>query len=287
MIRICSINLKTEDNDTKINHNIRTNKLAKANYTVVGILLNEPNNEIISNQLKDFNTYYFEGNCGKLEKYLRKYKVKYILIGINLNNLKTEKDIIKYIRYIRKIGKVCRKCKARIGIMGDEPGEVISTIIFNYRDNLNIKNIKIEDLIDSTKAEMYRAKKQRYDYIYDKTCNILDTEFYIKNLCDFKDNKCIEKRNTNVICGCCRHYKNLFSKQLVKCKYLKNKRCSAKCITCKMFTCNTLQKRGIKFRIKDFYFLNYYFNPMQKFIVKYSFFTEKKKIIKRLMILGR
>ncbi len=283
MIRIGSINLKTEDNDTKINHNVRTNKLSIANFTVVGILLNEPNNEVISNQLKEFNTYYFEGNCAKLDKYLREYKVKYVLVGINLNNLKSENDVKKYIRYIRKLGKVCRRCKTRIGIMGDEPGEIISMLIFNYRDNLNIKNIKIEDLIESTKVEMYRTRRQRYEYIYDKTCNMLDTEFRTKNLCDFKDNKCLEKRKSNVVCGCCRHYKNLFSNQLVKCKYLKNKKCTAKCISCKLFTCDTLQKKGIKFRVRDFYFLNYYLNPIQKFIVKYSVFTHKNKIIKELM----
>lgn len=286
MIRICSINLKEENNDTKISYNVRTDKLTETNFTIIGLMLDEKNNEVISNQLKEYNTYYYDGRGGRLEKYLREYRVKHIIIGINLNNIKTERDVKKYISKIKKLSKICRRCKTMIGILGEEAGEIISIIIFNYRENLNIKNIKLSDLIDSTKLEMYRSKKQRYNYIYDKACAKLDYEFQTKNLCDFKDNKCIEKRRTNVICGCCRHYRNLFSKKLIKCKYLKNKKCTAKCITCKMFTCDTLQKQGIKFRIRDFYLLNYYLNPMQKLIIKASYFTTKDKILRRLMRLG-
>ena len=187
---------------------------------------------------------------------------------------------------MKKIGAVCRRCKTRIGILGEEKEEIISAIVFNYKENLNVKNVQLEDLIDSIKIEMYRTRKQRYNYIYEKTCNELDYEFQTKNLCEFKDNKCIEKRRTNVICGCCRHYKNLFSKKLVKCEYLKNKKCTARCITCKMFTCDTLQKKGIKFKIADFYLLNYYFNVIQKIVIKSSYFTKKEIIIRKLLSLG-
>ena len=287
MIRLSCVNLKEDRNDIRLIHNIRNDRLTKNNFTVVGIMLNDENNEIISNQLKEFNTYYYENNNAKFEKYLREYKVKNIIIGINLNNIKTEEELKKYIKNIQKVGKVCRICKTRIGILGENAGEIISTIIFNYREKLEIKNVKIDDLIDSIKIEMYRSKKQRYNYIYEKTCDILDYEFQSKNLCDFKNNKCIEKRQTNVICGCCRHNTNLFSTKLVKCKYLKNKKCQAKCISCKLFTCDTLQKKGVKFKIEDFYFLNYYFNFLQKFIIKYSYFTKKSTIIKRLMVLGK
>ena len=48
MIRICSINLKEENNDTKISYNVRTDKLTETNFTIIGLMLDEKNNEVIS-----------------------------------------------------------------------------------------------------------------------------------------------------------------------------------------------------------------------------------------------
>ena len=286
MIRICSVNYSQDNYDIKLIHNIKIGRLDESGFTVVGLMLNEKNNEVISNQLREFNTYYYEGDSSKFERYLRYYRVKSIIIGINLNNIKTEKQVKKYIKMLRKIGKICRRCKTQIGVK-DPNGEYYPAIIFNYREELNIKNIKIEDLIESVKLEMYKTKKERYEYIYDKTCSMLDYEFISKNLCEFKDNRCLDKYRSNVICGCCRYYKNLFSREFIKCKYLKNKRCQAKCITCKFFTCKTLQEKGIVFKMKDFYFINYYFNIPQKLVVKTSYFKTRDSIIHKLMKLGK
>ena len=92
MIRLSCVNLKEDRNDIRLIQNIRNDRLTKNNFTVVGIMLNDENNEIISNQLKEFNTYYYENNNAKFEKCLREYKVKNVIIGINLNNIKTEEE---------------------------------------------------------------------------------------------------------------------------------------------------------------------------------------------------
>lgn len=286
MIRICSAKINENLNDITIFHNIITDSFYKANFTVIGIMINEKD-ETISKQLKEYNCYYYDDHKGKLEKYVRQFMVKNIIIAFDLNNIKTVRDVKKYIKTLKRIGKICNRCKTNIGIKGENQSDIINAIIFNYRENLNIKNIKLEDLIDTIKLESLNTKKAKYNYIYDKTCKTLDYEFETRNLCNFKDDKCIEKAKTNVICGCCRHYKNLFSKNLVKCEYLKNRKCTANCITCKLFTCDTLEKQGIKFKLKDFYLINYYFNNLQKFIIKSSYFTTKEKIMKRLILLGK
>ena len=56
-----------------------------------------------------------------------------------------------------------------------------------------------------------------------------------------------------------------FSK-LVLCEYLnkENYTCDAKCLPCKLFTCDYLESKGIKFKIKDILLLNVFFNPIQK-----------------------
>ena len=136
---------------------------------------------------------------------------------------------------------------------------------------------------------MCSTKYERYNYIYDTVCDYLDSYFYGKNLCDFKNNKCGEKQNTSSTIGCCHHFKNKwlgpFSK-LVPCEYLNtDNTCTAKCISCKLFTCDYLEKKGIKFKIKDILLLNVFFNPLQKYFIKYMVFTPKDIIMKRLMIL--
>ncbi|MBO6243128.1 MAG: hypothetical protein J6O41_00960, partial [Clostridia bacterium] len=76
-----------------------------------------------------------------------------------------------------------------------------------------------------------------------------------------------------------------FSK-LVLCEHLKKDyTCGAKCISCKLFTCDYLRKKGIQFKIKDILLLNVFFNPLQKYFIKYMVFTPKDKILKRLLAL--
>ena len=42
-------------------------------------------------------------------------------------------------------------------------------------------------------------------------------------------------------------------------------------------------QKGIKFRIKDILLLDTFFNPIQKYCIKYMVFTPKEKILKKLM----
>ncbi len=158
--------------------------------------------------------------------------------------------------------------------------------VYNY-DNTNTSQ---KEFLAGIDAIFFKTRKERYNYIYDTTCNYLDSFFYGKNFCDFKDNKCGEKRNTNSLTGCCHHNRIRFLgplTKLVQCEYLdKNTyKCNAKCISCKLFTCDYLEKKGIKFRIKDMLLLDTFFNPLQKYCIKYKVFTPKEKIIKWLIIL--
>ena len=128
-----------------------------------------------------------------------------------------------------------------------------------------------------------------YKYIYNIVCDYLDSYFYDKNLCDFKNNKCKEKENTNIEVGCCRHYKNktlgpyLIGNSFVNCEYLINHKCSTKCISCKLFTCDYLERKGIKFKIKDIFLLDTFFNPLQKYTLKMAKYTSEEEILNRLV----
>ena len=156
--------------------------------------------------------------------------------------------------------------------------------IINY-DNTNTEQTQF---IQAINAIFYKTRYERYNYIYDTVCEYLDGFFYGKNLCEFENNKCGEKRNTTSICGCCRHgrIRKLGPlTKLVQCEYLKKDfTCGAKCISCKLFTCDYLKKKGISFKIKDILLLDTFFNPIQKYYIKTMVYTPKEKIIKRLMV---
>ena len=156
-----------------------------------------------------------------------------------------------------------------------------------YITNYDNGNQKQKDFILAINAIFFNTRYERYNYIYDTVCEYLDNYFYGKNLCDFKNNKCGEKRNTTSTTGCCHHFKHRAIgplSKLVLCEYLNDDyTCKAKCISCKLFTCDYLEKKGIKFKIKDILLLDTFFNPIQKYYIKYMVFTPKEKILNRLL----
>ena len=155
--------------------------------------------------------------------------------------------------------------------------------IKKYKD----KNVSLKsNTTDLEKKQMIIASNEkdlekRYSYIYDIVCTYLDNEFKNKNLCCFENNRCISVRNNGhcreSLNGCC------YGTKRGLCKKFKDGRCTIKSISCKLFTCDYLEKKGIKFRIKDILLLDTFFNPIQKYYIKYMVFTPKEKILKKLM----
>lgn len=193
------------------------------------------------------------------------------IITFAMDAEKVEKQRKKYLHRIRKIKTIKTKCTPSI----------LQVILFNYNGN---EEKNIINLIQAIKIQLLDSTENKYDYIYDSVCNYLDDRFICDNICEFKNNRCIAKRDYDLTCGCCRHYKSFLSTKLVQCEYLKDKKCAAHCITCKLFTCDYIIKnKKIKFRINDIFLLKHYFNPIQKLIILTGFFTTKEKIMKRLL----
>ena len=123
----------------------------------------------------------------------------------------------------------------------------------------------------------------------DEICFYLDHVCINNNLCEFKNDKCFAKRNTNVTMGCCHHYPNkkfglFYQKQMIPCEYLSEKGCTTKAIGCKLFMCDEIHKEGYKFTVYNVLLIRYFFNVVQKFIIKTGVFDTKENIIKRLML---
>ena len=216
-------------------------------------------------------------NIGKMEwKDIKANKIFSDLINfynINVSEMK------KQIRLLLKLKKKAIAKKYTIGING---------IIF-YIVNYDKDNKKQKEYIWALEAILKNDDREMYTYIYDKVCESLDDEFYGKNLCDFKNNKCGEKINTKSEIGCCRHYKNKFfgpyllNNKFVQCEYLIDCRCNIKCLPCKLYTCDYLERKGIKFKIKNFFLLDTFFNLLQKYTLKTKVYTPEEKIINTLL----
>ncbi len=214
----------------------------------------------------------------KLMKALKKQKIIF-LIDFNEIEKKEYKKILKKLLLVKNI---IMKIKKEIGLK--ENGQKIVAYIINFDEN----NKNQKEFISAIDAIFYNTKNERYNYIYDTVCNYLDNKFYGKNLCDFQNDKCGEKRNTSCTNGCCHHFKHKALgplSKLVPCEYLnkENYTCDAKCLPCKLFTCDYLRRKGIKFKIKDILLLDVFFNSIQKYFIKYMVFTQKEKIIKTLI----
>ena len=183
---------------------------------------------------------------------------------INNNILKVYVNKDNLDETIRKTKKLIRLCDKKNLILEIEYDDVKSEDLEMIKTAINIKD-----------------KEDRYNYIYDTVCKILDDKIINENYCEFENDVCIrfKKENPNHKNGCCEW------KGRGKCKYLINSECTMKtCMACKLFTCPFLFKeKGIKQNINDYVLTKYFFNRNQKYILECSFWTPKEIVMKRLL----
>lgn len=147
--------------------------------------------------------------------------------------------------------------------------------IYDKENNKNLELFQISSLVCALNI---KNKKQRLKYVYEKACDTLDSDFYGKNICEFKNNRCIHDRiHSASEDGCCR--KNDNSK---KCMYLINHRCQVRCLACKFHICYCLKQKGIKYRVNDIFVLKYLYNWKQKIIAYCDFFKTEDEVLKNI-----
>lgn len=225
--------------------------------------------------------YIYEWDKKIQEIKMNKYNNIYFNFDFTSKSL-TLKEADKLIKYIKKINNIFKKYNCNLGI---KQGKNIIIASVKYGNSNYEKQV-----IYSIGTLLFNILEERIDYLYDVICKYLDDIVISNNVCGFQDNKCIAKRDTNCTMGCCHHYKHkylgiLFEKDLHLCEYQKDKKCTAKCITCKMYMCDYIKKNyGIKFTTKNVLLIKRYFNFIQKQVIRYSFFTPKEVIMKRLLI---
>lgn len=161
---------------------------------------------------------------------------------------------------------------------------------------INIKFILENDnneIINAIKAINISNLKEKYIFIYDCIFNDLDILWNSANPCKFCNNVCIASKHNRTAHkenGCC--YSFDYSKNIFKfidnvklCKYLgKDKKCTTKNISCKLFVCNYLKKNNLfQIKMQDNLLIQSFFTNKQKLILKYNFFRSKEEIIDKLL----
>ncbi len=191
---------------------------------------------------------------------------KYLILSVNDDNIK------ETIKKTRRLIRLCDKKNLILKIKYND--KLIDKENSNYSKDLN-------DLVMIKNAINYKTKEERYNYIYDTVCKILDDRINTENYCEFENDVCIrfKKENPNHKNGCCEWVGR------GKCKYLVDSVCTMKtCMACKLFTCKFLyREKGIKQNIKDYVLTKYFFNWNQRSILACSFWTPKEIVMKRII----
>ena len=221
------------------------------------------------------------------------YKKENTSIGLELKELdwgtiRTNKLVLKFDglsskyklkKYINQILKYKKWLEIK---------KEIEINIFNYNED-NLLIVNFANLVSAIITS--HTLKELYDQAYILACDYLDIYFYQKNTCDFCNNKCGEKRETDVTTGCCHYFRGkngvgvfAIGAKLVQCEYLQEDgKCSVKSIGCKLFTCNYLNKKGIKFKVNDIFSLYAIFNPIQKVLLSTKVYTPQEIVIDELL----
>ena len=142
-------------------------------------------------------------------------------------------------------------------------------------------------------AEAFENDGERYSFIIDCACDTLDELFSRNNYCDFINGACAYARTANPatksVKGCCTSYKLRrvltvdFMYDHKTCAYLGESGCVKKCISCKLFCCSYLRKKGVNFRAEDLEILTRFLNQIQLKAVNVNFFRPKDQVIEKLL----
>lgn len=222
----------------------------------------------------------------KIDKFEEIAKNKYIIITNNENQTPSNIYTINNVENVdnHKLKKKIKELKRNFNKKENRKGtsidgkEIIAIIHTPDSQNENTKSIII-----TLKAIFIDDKYKRYEYLYNEACKYLDRKFEKNNYCDFKDDICVAKRNCNSQrkkMGCCYHaYKNNIFGKWNFCEHLGPKGCKTQNLACKLMTCDYIK---VKFKLKDIPYIDYFFNTIQKIILRFSFYKTKEKIMKKI-----
>lgn len=152
-----------------------------------------------------------------------------------------------------------------------------------------------EELKKSLESDIESAlnicdKRERYEYVYDIISAHLDHIFERNNHCEFADGKCLVNRKDPTgrkSGGCCGSQFGGDKNERRPCMHLGERGCEIVCVPCKLYTCKSLRKKGVRFKIKDFAGVRKIFSKKQIEVLERNHFRSKERIINKLLMVER
>lgn len=200
------------------------------------ICINYTNHEF--NNIKKFNYINASWNI-----FLKLKNYNQIVFYIKFDN-ENVKSTIKIIRKIKRYTFFANLYNKEIGFKSENQNIIANVQLLTNKENLYFS------VVSSLKAMTLQDKKEKMTYIYRQACEYLDKEIVEKNVCGFCNDICYAKKDFNITMGCCHHYPHkrtgLFrNEELQLCEYQIDRRCTANCLTCKMYMCDELRKKRL------------------------------------------
>ena len=220
--------------------------------------------KLINLENKDLK--YFEIKKGALKLLKENYKAeKFSEINLMLSfdelglgkklygNSKDESKAIQKAncKKILRLNKICEKV---IKFLSKNNIDFKSTI---FAQNLSDKKNNNDFLIQSLLCLKFNKYKDKLAQIITFSCDYLNMENSLNNMCDFRDNKCVSCRERNIdrVIGCCQ--KN--------CKFAHTGVCNVKNIACKLYMCDYIENKGYYFSPYNLPITKKYFTATQRF----------------------
>ena len=172
-------------------------------------------------------------------------------------------------KHMMEVYKACKKFVKLVKKLKIEWSGVF--YIDGLKDKKNNNDLMLVALLDTHfNYNIFKRLGSAVHY----SCDYLDKENEINNMCDFKDNKCVKHRELKIDkkTGCCPSF----------CKYVDCKVCTVKNLSCKIFMCNFLEDRGYYFTPHTIPVLKKHLNIVERFMCFGLLFKTTKRTISRL-----
>ena len=149
---------------------------------------------------------------------------------------------------------------------------IYKSILYHYTYFIVENNIHDEMIEYITNALNIKNRKERLEYVYDKTCEFIDNKNKQINICGFKNGKCyIQRKSKQKNCnGCCR-----------KCLYQSKNGCLTKNVACKLFNCSEVKLRHEVVKYKELKLLRL-LSLKNRFIIKSDYFSRREDVLRDL-----
>ena len=222
------------------------------------------NFEIIESQLDEKQYFVVSFNKGFVKSFkqsainFRGFFISYdtLNLGQKLYGHSKKESILIQKRNCRKILKLYKLLSRLYREVRKQKLENYNTI---YVEKLSVKKNNNDFLLQSLLNLKFNCGNDgKLEKIISFSCDFLSKENFLNNMCDFKDNKCIDCRRRNIdrSIGCCQ----------TNCKFTHTGVCEVKNISCKLYMCDYLESIGYYFSSQHLPILKKYLTPVHRFM---------------------